>query len=277
MAYRAFYAIANLSTKAGRPTNAVYGFIRLLRQLQQTWKPSHWLVTFDVGMPAERLALLPTYKAQRKEMPDALRSQFDPINEYLNVSGVPSLLMDGVEADDLMASYVHQAEGSCTVLLATSDKDMFQLVNDRVTIVSLTKAGERMGPKEVHAKTGVRPDQIVSWLALTGDTADNIPGVPGVGPKTAAKLLEQFQTLDAMWAGLDQVESDRLRANLLTHRADVDRNIKMASLRRDLVMEKPWNSLLVTEPKADDVLPFLDKMEFHVMARTMRDEASRLL
>lgn len=277
MAYRAFYAIVSLSTKAGLPTNAVYGFIRLFRQLEQTWKPTHWAVTFDGGSPAERLALLPTYKAQRKEMPDPLRQQLEMINEYLTCSNVPYLWREGEEADDFMGTYAEwgRAEGA-TVLLATSDKDMFQLVDDKISVVSLTKVGERMGPAQVKTKTGVNPAQIVDWLALTGDASDNIPGVAGVGGKTAAKLLEQFGSLDVMWSKPDDIGSERLRQNVLAAKDNVLRNQKMLKLRADMPRELDWDSLAVRAPDFTCLSAFLLKMEFNTMLRDFQERASRL-
>ena len=277
MAYRAFFAIARLSTKAGTPTNAIFGFIKMLRQLEQAWKPTHWCVVFDGGLPKERMEVLETYKAHREEMPGDLRSQLEPMNEYLRAADVASIRLDGEEADDILATYAirARAEGA-EVLIATGDKDLFQLVGDGVSIVSLTKGGERMGPGEVFAKTGVPPGRIVEWLALVGDTADNIPGVPGVGPKTAAKLCAQFPSLDAMWASINEVESERIRGNLLASKDAVLRNLRLVKLRADMALQPDWDGWSVHDPDPGKLLPFLDRMEFHGMARDLRDHASRL-
>ena len=141
MAYRSFYAIADLSRQDGTPTNAVYGFIKLYRNLIDTLKPSHTAVVFDAGTPQARLDLLPTYKAQRKEMPDSLRSQIEAIKEYLAVAQHPCLFQEGEEADDILGSLAVWGDAECAnVLIATSDKDMFQLVNDRCRIAAMTKA-----------------------------------------------------------------------------------------------------------------------------------------
>ncbi len=275
LAYRAHYAIAGLTTKSGAPTNAVYGFIRLLDQLKERWKPSHWVVVFDLGAPAHRLELLPTYKAQRDEMPGELAGQFPAINEYLAASNIPSLMREGVEADDLIATLAARTGGE-RVHIATADKDMFQLVGGAVGIVSLTKAGERMGRDEVKAKTGVWPEQIVAWLALMGDSADNIPGVPGVGPKTAAKLLEQFGSLEVLWAHLDRVESEKLRAALSAHRGDVERNALLARLQTDLPMDLAADRLQLRRPDVSKLVPFLERMEFKSMAERAREASSML-
>lgn len=271
MAYRAFHAIAPLTTKSGRPTNAVYGFIRMLHQLELAWKPTHWAVVFDGGLPKERLEKLPTYKAQRSPMPDELRQQFEPINDFLKQSRIASLRLDGQEADDLMASITREAETrGFTVYLATSDKDMYQLVDDRVCIVPPSKMGEKMGPDEVAAKTGVRPARIVEWLSLIGDTVDNIPGVPGVGPKTAAKLLHQFEDLAALWARVSEVDSERIREALLLHKDEVARNVDLMTLNRALAVPVSLEEMVVSEPALDHLLPFYEEMEFNRLADELR-------
>ncbi|MFH0909212.1 MAG: 5'-3' exonuclease H3TH domain-containing protein [bacterium] len=277
MAYRAFFAIAALSTKSGTPTNAVFGFIKMLRQLERAWKPTHWCIVFDGGLPKERMEVLESYKAQREEMPGDLQSQLEPINEYLRSADVASIRLDGEEADDILATHALRArvEGA-EVLIATGDKDLYQLVGDGISIVSLTKGGERMGPGEIVAKTGVPPERIVDWLALVGDSADNIPGVPGVGPKTAAKLLAQFPSLDEMWAAIDKVESERIRGNLLAHKDVVLRNLRLVRLRADMALLPEWDAWAVREPDPVKLVPYLDRMEFHTMARELREDASRL-
>ena len=161
------------------------------------------------GLPEERMIRLPTYKAQREPMPDPLRAQFADIERYLDLAGVCSIRMEGQEADDVIATLTAAAPSG--VLIATSDKDLYQLIDDRVFMISPSKAGAKIGCEEVFEKTGVQPEKIVEWLALTGDTVDNIPGVPGIGPKTAAKLLAQFGSLENLWSKLDEVASQKLR------------------------------------------------------------------
>jgi DNA polymerase-1 len=153
---------------------------------------------------------------------------------------------------------------------------MLQLVGNGVAMVSLTKGPERIDPPQVVVKTGVPPEKIVDWLAMVGDTADNIPGVPGVGPKTAAKLLTQFESMDALWQNLDQVESERIRGLLQEHKPAVLRNQKLMRLRLDMPFTPDWDAYAVRGPDLDKLLPYLDQMEFHGMAKTVRENASRL-
>ncbi len=273
VAYRAFYAIAELSTKDGRPTNAVYGFIRMLHQLQQVWKPTHCAVVFDGGLPKERLEKLETYKAQRTPMPDPLRSQFQPIEDFLTRSRIPSLRLEGQEADDVIATLA--ARGGAErpeVLMASGDKDLFQLIDDRVAMVSPSKVGAKIGPAEVYEKTGVRPPLIVEWLALTGDDVDNIPGVPGVGPKTAAKLLAQFGSLEELWRRTTEIAQPKLREAIEAHRAEVGRNLELVRLRRDLAVDLDWDAMKIREPDPSRLLPFYRDMEFTSLAKGMEEK-----
>jgi len=269
--YRAFFAIRGLSTRAGRPTNAVFGFIRMLTQMRHQWSPTHWLVVFDGGLPAERLALLETYKAQRAPMPDALREQKQTVEDYLDRASVPWIRQDGQEADDVMASMAEWAGDAGEVLIATTDKDMFQLVDERVCIVSMSGKATRLDAEGVRAKTGVAPDKIVEWLALVGDTSDNIPGVPGVGPKTAARLLDGYGSLADLWEGLQSVKSDRLREALSSNRDAVERNLEMVRLRKDLECGLSWDDLAVRDPDPARLLPLLRELEFHGMARDLAE------
>lgn len=268
IAYRAFFAIRSLSTKSGLATNAVYGFIRMTDQLFQQWRPSHMCAVFDGGLPDERMALLPSYKAQREEMPAELDAQFPLIHEYLAAAGIADVQIEREEADDIIATQAVFAKQSGEVLLATSDKDLFQLVDERVAIIPPTKSDQRMGPEDVEKKTGVLPQQIAEWLALIGDSADNIPGVPGIGLKTAAKLLNQFGTLDSLYKNLEQVEREKLRRALAEHEDAVRRNLQMTTLRTNLDVPLDW-PLWTVRPNHQDLLSFYRKMEFSSMAKAL--------
>ncbi len=275
VAYRAFYAIRELSTADGRPTNAVFGFIKMIHQLGEVWKPTHWAVVFDGGLPRERMSRLPTYKAQRPPMPDDLRGQFEPIEDFLRRSEVPAIRLDGEEADDVMATLAARGrERGMEVVMASSDKDLYQLIGEGVTMVSPSKTGMRMGPAEVAEKTGVPPARVVDWLALTGDSVDNIPGVPGVGEKTAAKLLAQFGSLAELWEKLGEVNPPRIREALQAHREDVARNVELVRLRRDVPLDVDWDAMRVRPPDASRLVPFYRRMEFGSLARALEGEAA---
>ena len=238
-AYRAFHAIRDLRSPAGRPTNAVYGFVKMLAKLRAAVEPTHLIVVWDGGLSAERIARLPEYKAQRPAMPDDLKSQLDEIVDYLKAAGVASFCREGVEADDYIACLARRAaDAGMTVVIASSDKDFMQLVSARVGLLNPNDKSETVWTDgQVRAKAGVGPSQIVDWLSLTGDTVDNIPGVPGVGPKTAAELLNQFGSVAALYERLDEVKSERLRAALRGAADAVRRNRELVRLRDDLPCE----------------------------------------
>lgn len=267
VAYRAFYAVRGLSTRAGQPTNALFGFVRMLRQLEARWHPDRLVVTFDGGSPAHRLAKCPAYKAQRAPMPDELRSQLPLINEFLAAAGVPMVLLQGQEADDVMATLaVRAAAAGATVRLATSDKDLMQLVDDRVRIVPPTKTDEELDAAGVEAKTGVKPSQIVDWLALIGDSADNIPGVNGIGPKTATKLIAQFGSLSECLAQAEKIESESLRSKVITGRAVAELNVELMTLDKRVPGVPEWGDMPAPAPDAARLKAFFETYELHRFA-----------
>jgi DNA polymerase-1 len=230
-AYRAFHAIRELRAPDGRPTNAIYGFVKMLEKMRLVVSPTHLMVVWDGGLNAERLAALPAYKAQRPEMPVDLRPQLAGIGDFLAAAGIASYRADGVEADDYIATLARQAGVGWNVVIASSDKDFMQLVSPQIGLLNPNdKTGTIWGREQVFAKTGVAPEQIADWLALMGDAVDNIPGVPGVGPKTAAELLKQFGTIENLLAQLDEVKSEKLRAALRASAGDVVRNQKLVRL-----------------------------------------------
>lgn len=275
--YRAYFAIRDLSTSAGRPTNAVFGFIRMLRQIEEDWKPTHWVVVFDGGLPEERIELLKEYKAQRRPMPESLREQIQTVEEYLDRADIAWLRQEGQEADDIMASVAAWAEKeSGEILIATNDKDLYQLVDEKVKVIPVSGKSNQLGPEDVLRKTGVPPLQIVHWLALVGDTSDNIKGVPGVGPKTAAKLLSQYGSLDNLWAHLDELPSDKLRNSLRENRSLISRNVQMVRLRQDLGCPLEWHEMQARPASPDKLLPFFEVLEFESMARELREQHLKL-
>jgi len=235
-AYRAFYAIRELRSPSGGPTNAVYGFVKMLAKMRAAVRPTHVIVVWDGGLSAERMAALPEYKAQRPEMPDDLKPQFDELVSYLEAAGVASFCRDGVEADDYIACLArHAADAGMAVVIASADKDFMQLVSSRVGLLNPNDKSETVWTDEqVRAKAGVAPGQIVDWLSLMGDSVDNIPGVPGVGPKTAADLLNRFGSVAELFRRLDEVKSERVRGALRGAAEAVRRNRELVRLRDDL-------------------------------------------
>lgn len=197
-AYRAFHAIRQLNGPDGSPTNAIYGFIKMLAKMHPAVQPTHQCVVWDGGLSAERMAALPEYKSQRPPMPGDLERQIPEIETYLEAARIPSFVNDGVEADDWIASQAGCAASyGVDVVIASADKDFLQLVSPRIGILNPNDKTETVWRAEqVRAKTGLEPEQVVDWLSLIGDAVDNIAGVPGVGPKTATDLLKQFESID---------------------------------------------------------------------------------
>ncbi|MGH7951404.1 MAG: 5'-3' exonuclease [Limisphaerales bacterium] len=238
-AYRAFHAIRHLRSPSGQPTNAIYGFVKMLSKMRAAIKPTHLIVVWDGGLCADRMKALPEYKAQRAEMPDDLKPQLDEIVSYLEAAGIATFCRDGVEADDYIACLARRAaEAEMKVVIASSDKDFMQLVSPRVGLLNPNDKSEMIWTDDhVWKKAGVAPSQIVDWLSLMGDSVDNIPGVPGVGPKTAAELLNQFGSAQNLFERLDEVKSERLRLALRGAADAVRRNRELVRLKDDLQCE----------------------------------------
>lgn len=282
--YRSFFAIRGLTNSAGQPTNAIYAFTKALRKMLADLRPTHGAVLWDAGLPPDRVALQPEYKSQRPPMPDDLQAQEQSVMDLCPMLGLPSLAVPGVEADDLIASYARLATktaDTCEVFIATSDKDILQVVTERVRIYStakndLAQASEGssfalLGPSEVAAKWGVPPEGIVEVLSLTGDAADNIPGVPGIGEKTAARLIQQFGSVQTLLAGLEQVENSKLRDKLSAHREQILCNYEMVRLRQDEALPLALDSLAL-RPQPHALLDFLRQCEFRSLVRELETE-----
>ena len=215
--FRAFHALPPLTNSKGEPTGATVGVVNMLRKLIAEYRPTHLAVVFDAPGKTFRDELYPEYKAHRPPMPEELREQIGPTLDIIRAMGLPLLIVDDVEADDVIGTLAHQAtRQGIETLVSTGDKDMAQLVNPHVTLIN-TMTDTVMDEAGVRDKFGVRPDQIIDFLALTGDSVDNIPGVPKCGPKTAAKWLGSYGSLDNLMARADEVKGkigESLRASL---------------------------------------------------------------
>jgi len=280
--YRSFFAIRDLSTSAGVPVNAIYGFVKTVRRMVRDLSPDLGAVVWDRGMPQRRVALQPAYKQQRAEMPDTMRPQLTFIQNLVPLLGLASVSLPDTEADDLMASYATAARArGDEVVLATNDKDLFQLVDDHTKVYSTNKTdlaapGEAfalLGAESVRKKWDVTPPQIADVLALIGDSADNIPGVPGLGPKGAAALLAAHGSLDALLADLGAVKNVRIREKLLTSRAQIEQNREMVRLDLDLPLPAPLDDL-VLQPRPAELAVELEKCEFKSLLAEVRAEVA---
>jgi len=233
--YRAFHALPPLTNSAGQPTGAVHGVLSMLLKFLREFEPPHIGVVFDAPGRTFRDDLFAEYKANRPPMPDDLRAQTEPLLEAVQALGLPLLRIDGVEADDVIGTLAARAaEAGQQVLISTGDKDMAQLVNERITLVN-TMSNTVLDRAGVKAKFDVFPEQIIDYLALVGDSSDNIPGIDKVGPKTAAKWLNKYGTLDNLLAHAAEIEGkvgDNLRAGLTT----LALSRQLATIRCDLAL-----------------------------------------
>ncbi|MEK7476446.1 MAG: DNA polymerase I [Candidatus Coatesbacteria bacterium] len=234
-AYRAFYAIPRLTNHEGKPTNAVYGFAVFLHRMLKEHPGDEIVVAFDPKGPTARHKVFAEYKAHRKPMPDDLVTQVPLLHDLVRAHGLPLIMIEGHEADDALATLSRLGlEAGRSVRIYSGDKDILQLVGPDVKVVVPRQEDAPMDAGAVRAKWGVPPDSIVDLLSLMGDDSDNLPGVMGVGEKTAAALLAQFGDLDALFARLDEVKSEKLRAKLAPAEAQVRRTRELAVLRTDL-------------------------------------------
>ncbi len=276
LAYRAFYGMPELARKDGFPTGALHGWVRMLWMLQDQEKPDRVTVFFDLGASERHEKLLADYKAQRKEMPQPLAQQLDPIKKITRALGHAVVERRGVEADDLLASAAKQLAGKGhEVLIVSADKDFGQLVGG--TIFQLTPpptANPKLGWKRldeagVKEKFGVRPALIPALLALTGDASDNIPGLDGVGYKTAAKWLDEFGDIETLQRRWDWVKPDRFRPQLKDAGPLLARNLELVTLQADL---DPGE---LNPPLADAAAAraFFEEME---MRRSLEEATKRL-
>ncbi|MCK5845015.1 MAG: hypothetical protein KAG97_09925, partial [Victivallales bacterium] len=214
--FRGFYALPLMTNSKGEYTNAIFAFSRFLLQMERAESPEFGAVVFDKGRCVKRLEILPKYKANRSPTPEELKIQVPGIRRMIEAFGFPILEFEGVEADDLIA-VLAAGFADFKVGVVSSDKDLAQIVDDRVEMLIPQGKGKgfaKMGVDEVTAKFAVRPYQIVDYLAMLGDASDNIPGVQGVGSKTAAKLLAKHNSIDEMLANLDAIENEKLRVKI---------------------------------------------------------------
>lgn len=276
-AYRAFHAIRSLKAPDGAPSNGLFGFIKAVEKLRLAVEATHGAVLWDGGLAAERVAMCPGYKAQRPPMPQALADQIDPMQSWLGAWGMRSVCEDGVEADDLIGSLAMRAsrEGA-RVFIASSDKDFMQLVSDTIAVVNPNDAEPvPWNDARVVAKTGVHASQVVDWLSLIGDAVDNIPGVPGVGTKTATALLTRFGSWEGIRNNSSLIESARVRAAVEASTELVSRNIEMIRLRCDLDGCGNLGDCAFSEPDKTALADFYRRWGFRSLLAGVEDPKAR--
>ncbi len=259
--YRAFHALPSLSTSNGQHTGAIYGVANMLRRLIKDYQPALMAVVFDAKGKTFRDDLYAEYKANRPPMPDELRSQVALLHQLVEAMGLPVLVIDGVEADDVIGTLARQAaEQGMDTVISTGDKDMAQLVNEHVTLVN-TMDGTTLDVAGVEEKFGIPPSLIVDYLALVGDTSDNIPGVPKVGPKTAVKWLKQYGSLDGIIQHADEIKG-KVGENLRASLDQLPLSRQLATIKCDVPLPQGPQALRVREPDRERLIKLVGELEF---------------
>lgn len=267
--YRAFYAIQGLTNSRGEPTNAIYGFVAMMRKLVGDQKPDFLAVCFDPKGKTFRHEQYKEYKAHRKPMPEDLVAQIEPIKEFCRISRIPMYEKQGFEADDVIGTLALRAEKEgMEVFIVTGDKDAFQLVDDRIKILQPHKDNlvyDREGVKERF--DGLGPEKIVEILALMGDASDNIPGVPGIGEKTAIKLMQRFKSVENILKNTEEISSEKVRSSLKENEADLRLSLSLAKIDTNVPVEIDWKALEANEPDEAALLEFFKRYEFRGMIK----------
>ncbi|GIX17311.1 MAG: DNA polymerase I [Rhodothalassiaceae bacterium] len=273
--FRAYHALPPMTRSDGTPVNAVFGFtgmlFKLLKDLKEEERPTHLAVVFDYSRITFRQDLYEQYKAQRPEAPEDLVPQFPLIRKAVEAFSVPAIEKEGFEADDIIATYVRQAlERGFDVTIVSSDKDLMQLVGPHVRMMDPIK-NRIIGPKEVAERFGVPPEKVADVLALMGDASDNVPGVPGIGPKTAAELIRQYGDLENLLAHAEEIPQPKRRQTLIENADKARLSKELVTLHADVPLDDwPLDSLKVKDIDPERLLPFLDENEFRsIRARVM--------
>ncbi|MDN6110086.1 MAG: DNA polymerase I, partial [Enterobacterales bacterium] len=266
--YRAYHAFPPLTNRAGEPTGAMYGVLNMLRSLMLQYQPSHVAVVFDAKGKTFRDELFAEYKSHRPPMPDDLREQIEPLHKMVQAVGLPLLAVSGVEADDVIGTLAQAAEKAGRhVLISTGDKDMAQLVTPNITLIN-TMNNTILGPQEVCEKYGVPPELIIDFLALMGDSSDNIPGVPGVGEKTAQALLQGIGSLKQIYSDLDKVATLSFRgaktmgAKLELNKDKADLSYLLATIKTDVELDVTCDDLQLKPMDTEQLHELFSRYEF---------------
>ncbi|RMG36941.1 MAG: DNA polymerase I [Gammaproteobacteria bacterium] len=271
--FRAFHALPPLTNSRGEPTGAIVGVVNMLRKLINDYHPTHIAVVFDAPGKTFRDEMYADYKANRPPMPEELGAQIERLHQIVEAMGLPLLVIEGVEADDVIGTLARQAEErGMDVLISTGDKDMAQLVDDHVTLVD-TMTDTTLDAAGVEAKFGVSPGQIVDYLALVGDSSDNIPGVPKVGPKTAAKWLAQYGDLDRLVAHADEIKG-KVGENLRSNLDQLALSRQLATIRRDVLLPVGPQDLTPSPPDVARLRQLYEEIEARRLLAALEEEVA---
>ncbi len=269
--FRAFFAIGHLSNSKGLPTNATYGFTQMILKVLKEQPSDYLVVAFDSRAPTFRSEIYKEYKANRPAMPESLVPQLPYIKKIIEGYRIATLEMDGYEADDLIGTVAKGVQSETDVVIITGDKDILQLVSDRIEVYDPMKE-KRFGVKEVIERFGVRPDQMVEVMGLAGDSIDNIPGVPGIGEKTAIELIKTFGSIENLLAHLDQIRKKRLKENLETHGELARLSRKLATIRIDVPLTYRLRDFILSSPDPKALREIFKELEFNKLLKELPEE-----
>ncbi|MCK4858440.1 MAG: DNA polymerase I, partial [candidate division Zixibacteria bacterium] len=275
LAYRSYYAFQRnpLRTSSGEETSVAFGFAATILRLVTQEQPTHLAVLFDCREPTFRHKMYPAYKQNRKAMPEEMREQLPRLNEILEVMDVTTLRAPGFEADDLIGTIASKAAAAgWEVVIVSGDKDLFQLIDDRIKMLNLrktTEAGEWFDREAVKAKMGVYPEQIIDLLALAGDSSDNVPGLAGVGPKTALKLLEQFGSFAAVFDNADQIKAKKLKESVTSGREKAYLSRQLVTIDRNVDFPYDLEQMTLPSLATVEISKLFQKLEFESLLKNI--------
>ena len=260
--FRAFFALPSFGNSKGVPTNATLGFTTMLQKVLRDTQPDYVVVVWDSPGPKRRQQLSPDYKATRDATPEDLRAQFPWIRKIVDALGLANMEYEGEEADDVIATLTRKGRAlGLDVLIVSTDKDLMQLVGEHVALLDTMK-DRRLGPADVQERFGVPPAQLLDLRALVGDSSDNIPGVRGIGQKTAAKLIAEFGSLDALLEGAERISAAGQREKVLAGVEDARLSRELSRLRDDLPLELDRERARIPEPDGERLTGLFRELEF---------------
>ena len=248
--FRAYHAVTFLTNSKSFPTNAIYGFINMFNKLIKDFNPEYLVAVFDSGGTSFRNEIYEDYKANRGEAPDDISLQFPKIIEYLKLSGIKTIMLDNYEADDLIGSIAEKFKNNYKISIISGDKDFVQLIDKNVNMIDSMK-GKTTNVKGVEEKYGLQPKSMTDFFALVGDSIDNIPGVKGIGPKTAGPLIERYGSIENLYKNLEKVDKERIRNLLVENENNAKLSKQLVTIKKDLSIDKSIEDFKIQTPNLD--------------------------
>ena len=271
--FRAYHAVSFLTNSKSFPTNAIYGFINMFNKLLKDFKPEYLVAVFDSGGTSFRNEIYQQYKANRGEAPEDISLQFPKIIEFLEASGIKTIKLENYEADDLIGSITDKFKDKNKISIISGDKDFVQLIDKNVNMIDTMK-GRTTSIKEVEERYGLGPELMIDFFALVGDSIDNIPGVKGIGPKTAAPLIKEYGTIENLYKNLENIEKERIRNLLIEHEDDAKVSKILVTIKKDLSIKDDIEDFKICSPNLDLLNKLFKELEFDSFVKQKESEVS---